>query len=89
LDYCNHFAIEMSKNQLGAKVFLTRQSAEPVAAYDPQKLYEEEPGTFQRTAKRRFEIAKEVLFAKVIEQRASGCRGTASFQAGSRDRDAT
>jgi len=41
LDYCNHFAIEMSKNQLGAKVFLTRQSAEPVAAHDPQKLYEE------------------------------------------------
>ena len=73
--------------QLGAKVFLTRQSAEPVAAYDPQKLEEETreilarqsytlpPAFYERArnapknSERRFQIAEEVLFAKVIEQR--------------------
>jgi hypothetical protein len=80
--------LERDVRQLGAKVFLTRHSAEPVASYDPQKLDEETkeilahqsytlpPAFYQRAAslpkdsERRFEIAKEVLFAKVIEQRA-------------------
>jgi hypothetical protein len=80
--------LERDLHQLGAKVFLTRQSAEPVAAYDAQKLNEETreilarqsytlpPAFYERArnvpgnSERRFQIAKEVLFAKVIEQRA-------------------
>ena len=80
--------LERNLQELGAKVFLTRQSAEPVAAYDPQKLDEETreilarqsytlpPAFYERArnvpknSERRFQIAKEVLFAKVIEQRA-------------------
>ena len=33
--------LEQNLRQLGAKVFLTRRSAEPVATYDPQRLDEE------------------------------------------------
>jgi hypothetical protein len=80
--------LERDLRRLGAKVFLTRHAAEPVAAYDPQKLDEETreilarqsytlpPAFYERArnvpknSERRFEIAKEVLFAKVIEQRA-------------------
>ena len=80
--------LERDLQLLGAKVFLTRRSAEPVAAYDPQKLDEETreilarqsytlpPAFYERVrslpanSQRRFQIAKEVLFAKVIEQRA-------------------
>lgn len=80
--------LERNLQQLGAKVFLTHRSAEPVAAYDPQKLdaetreilahqsYTLPPAFYERArdvpknSKRRFEIAREVLFAKVIEQRA-------------------
>ena len=80
--------LERNLHQLGAKVFLTRQSAEPVAAYDPQKLDQEtreilarqsytlppafyqKAGSLPANSERRFQVAREVLFAKVIEQRA-------------------
>jgi hypothetical protein len=80
--------LERNLRQLGAKVFLTRQSAEPVAPYDPQKLDQETreilahqsytlpPAFYERArnlptnSERRFQVAREVLFAKVIEQRA-------------------
>ena len=80
--------LERNLQQLGAKVFLTRRSTEPVAAYDPQRLDEEtkeilarqsytlppafyeRAGNLPKNSESRFLIAKEVLFAKVIEQRA-------------------
>ena len=80
--------LERNLHQLGAKVFLTRQSAEPVAAFNPQKLDQETreiltrqsytlpPAFYERArnlptnSERRFQVAREVLFAKVIEQRA-------------------
>jgi len=78
--------LERDLHQLGAKVFLTRQSAEPVAAYDPQKLDEETreiltrqsytlPPAFYERARNvpensELQTAKEVLFAKLIEERA-------------------
>jgi hypothetical protein len=80
--------LEQNLRQLGAKVFLTRQSAEPVADYNPRRLNDETrailayqsytlpPAFYERArnapknSERRFEIAEEVLFAKVIEQRA-------------------
>jgi hypothetical protein len=79
--------LEQNLRTLGAKVYLTRRSAEPVAPYDPQRLDEEtreilahqsytlppafyqRAGSLPRNSPRRFEIAKEVLFTKVIEQR--------------------
>jgi hypothetical protein len=79
--------LERDLRDLGAKVFLTRRSAEPVAPYDPEKLDEETreilarqiytmpPAFYERTrnvpkgSERWFQTAKEVLFAKVIEQR--------------------
>jgi hypothetical protein len=80
--------LERNLQQLGAKVFLTRHSAEPVAGYDPLKLDQETreilarqsytlpPAFYERArnlptnSERRFQVAREVLFAKVIEQRA-------------------
>ena len=80
--------LERNLQQLGAIVFLTRRSAEPVAPYDPRKLDQETreilarqsytlpPAFYERArnvpknSERRFQIAEEVLFAKVIEQRA-------------------
>ena len=80
--------LERNLQQLGAIIFLTRQSAEPVAPYDPRKLDQETreilarqsytlpPAFYERArnvpknSERRFQIAEEVLFAKVIEQRA-------------------
>jgi N-acetylmuramoyl-L-alanine amidase len=90
--------LERNLQQLGAKVFLTRQSAEPVADYDPQRLAEETrqvlahqsytlpPAFYQRArnvpknSERRFEIAEEVLFTKVIEQRARAAEVRRHFQ---------
>lgn len=80
--------LEQNLRQLGAKVFLTRHSAEPVAEYNPRRLdgetrtilayqiYTLPPAFYERArnapknSERRFQIAEEVLFAKVIEQRA-------------------
>jgi hypothetical protein len=80
--------LEQNLRQLGAKVFLTRRSAEPVAEYNPRRLDDETrtilayqiytlpPAFYERArnapknSERRFQIAEEVLFAKVIEQRA-------------------
>ena len=80
--------LEQNLRQLGAKVFLTRQSAEPVAEYNPRRLDDETrtilayqsytlpPAFYERArnapknSERRFQIAEEVLFSKVIEQRA-------------------
>jgi hypothetical protein len=80
--------LERNLQQLGAKVFLTRHSAEPVAGYDPLRLDQETreilarqsytlpPAFYERArnlptnSERRFQVAREVLFAKVIEQRA-------------------
>jgi hypothetical protein len=79
--------LERNLHGLGAKVYLTRRSAEPVAPYDPGRLdaetreilarqmYTMPPAFYERTrnvpknSERWFQIAKEVLFAKVIEQR--------------------
>jgi hypothetical protein len=79
--------LERNLRDLGAKVFLTRRSAEPVAPYDPARLdaetreilarqiYTMPPAFYERTrnvsknSERWFQVAKEVLFAKVIEQR--------------------
>jgi hypothetical protein len=81
--------LERDVQLLGAKVFLTRRSAEPIATYDPQKLDEETreiltrqsytlpPAFYQRArslpanSERRFQIAKEVLFAKVVSFRSN------------------
>ncbi|MBV8378050.1 MAG: N-acetylmuramoyl-L-alanine amidase [Verrucomicrobia bacterium] len=84
--------LQQNLRQLGAKVFLTRSSAEPVATYDPHRLDEETreilarqiytmpPAFYERTrnvpknSERWFAIAKEVLFAKVIEQRSRAAK---------------
>jgi hypothetical protein len=84
--------------RLGAEVFLTRETAEPVANYDPQKLdrdtremfarqmYTFPPAYYQRSrgiaknSEKRFQIAREVLFAKVIEQRARAAKVRRAFK---------
>jgi hypothetical protein len=83
---------------LGAAVFLTRESAEPVAPYNAQRLdrdtretlsrqmYTFPPAYYQRSrglpknSERRFQVAKEVLFAKVIEQRARATKVQRQFK---------
>lgn len=90
--------LEQNLRQLGAKVFLTRRSAEPVATYDPQRLDEEtreilarqsytlppafyqRAGNLPRNSARRFQIAKEVLFTKVIEQRTRAAEARDHFK---------
>jgi hypothetical protein len=90
--------LERDLEQLGAKVYLTRRSAEPVADFDPQRLnaetkeilvhqsYTLPPAFYQRArnvpknSERRFQIAEEVLFTKVIEQRARAAEVQRHFQ---------
>jgi N-acetylmuramoyl-L-alanine amidase len=90
--------LERNLHELGAKVFLTRRSAEPVAPYDPGRLdaetreilsrqiYTMPPAFYERTrnvpknSERWFQIAKEVLFAKVIEQRSRAAEVRRNFK---------
>jgi N-acetylmuramoyl-L-alanine amidase len=83
---------------LGATVFLTRETAEPVAPYNPQQLdrdtretlsrqmYTFPPAYYQRSrgiarnSERGFQVAREVLFAKVIEQRARAAKVQRQFK---------
>jgi N-acetylmuramoyl-L-alanine amidase len=73
---------------LGATVFLTRETTEPVAEFNPANLesdtrevlahhlyvmppaYYERAGRLSKNSPQHFQVAKEVLFAKVLEQRA-------------------